>query len=65
VKKYIYDVFGDTINTASRLENHSEAMKINVSAATYELARDDFEFVERAAIPVKGKGETMMYYVHG
>jgi class 3 adenylate cyclase len=64
VKKYIYDVFGDAINTASRMEHHSEAMKVNVSSATYQLARNDFVFTERAAIPIKGKSEMRMYFVN-
>lgn len=63
VKKYIYDVFGDTINTASRMESHCDPMRINVSEATYLLLKDDFSFVERALIPVKGKGEQRMYYL--
>ncbi len=62
--KYIYDVFGDTINTASRMENHCEAMKINVSAATYETAKQDYRFEKRETAPVKGKGQMKMYYVN-
>jgi class 3 adenylate cyclase/HAMP domain-containing protein len=63
VKKYIYDVFGDTINTASRMETMSEPMRINVSEATRELAGDDFRFVERDPVEVKGKGAMRMYFV--
>jgi len=63
VKKYIYDVFGDTINTASRMETCSEPMRINVSETTYRLVKDDFRFVEREPIEVKGKGEMRMYFV--
>ncbi len=63
VKKYIYDIFGDTVNTASRMENHSAPMKINLSEESYQLVRDDFTFVEREPEFVKGKGLTKMYFV--
>ncbi|WP_207680024.1 adenylate/guanylate cyclase domain-containing protein [Desulfonema magnum] len=63
VKKYIYDVFGDTINTASRMESNSEPMKINISEATYHLVKHKFKFVERETIVVKGKGDMKMYFI--
>jgi len=63
VKKYIYDVFGDTINTASRMESHSEPMHINVSEATHALVRDQFDWIERGEVEVKGKGRLKMFYV--
>ena len=63
VRKYIYDVFGDTINTASRMESNSEAMRINVSEATYTILKDKFKFIERDAIEVKGKGSMKMYFL--
>ena len=63
IKKYIYDVFGDTINTASRMESHSEPMRINVSESTYRLVKDSFRFTERETIKVKGKGKMRMYFV--
>ncbi|MDD5695621.1 MAG: adenylate/guanylate cyclase domain-containing protein [Bacteroidales bacterium] len=63
VKKYIYDVFGDTINTASRMENASHPMRINVSESTYQLVRDKFKFEEREEAPVKGKGMMKMYFI--
>ncbi|MCP4344619.1 MAG: tetratricopeptide repeat protein [Desulfobacterales bacterium] len=63
VKKYIYDVFGDTINTASRMESNSEPMKINISEVTYKFVKDKFEFIEREPLEVKGKGEMKMYFV--
>ena len=56
VKKYIYDVFGDTINTASRMETMSEPMRINVSETTWTLVRDDFRFVERERRRGQGQG---------
>ena len=63
IKKYIYDVFGDTINTASRMETCSEPMRINVSEVTYDVIRDEFAFVPRDPIEVKGKGWMKMYFV--
>ena len=63
IKKYIYDVFGDTINTASRMETCSEPMRINVSETTYALTKDDFSFVPRSPVEVKGKGLMQMYFV--
>lgn len=64
-KKYIYDVFGDTINTASRMESNSVAGKINVSEKTYKYARKHFTFTERPTIEVKGKGKMKMFFLEG
>jgi class 3 adenylate cyclase len=64
VKKYIYDVFGDTINTASRMEANSEPMKINVSEATYRLIKDKYSFLEREPFEIKGKGVLKMYFLN-
>lgn len=63
VKKYIYDVFGDTVNTAARMESSSEEMRINVSDTTYNLVKDKFEFVERDPVVLKGKGLMKMWFV--
>jgi class 3 adenylate cyclase len=63
VRKYIYDVFGDTINTASRMESNSEPMQINISDATYKLVKDQFEFIERDISDIKGKGKMKMYFL--
>ena len=63
--KYIYDIFGDTVNTASRLEHASEAMKINVSHNVYLKNRDFFEFTPRGMVEVKGKGAVEMYFLEG
>jgi len=65
IEKYIYDVFGDTINTAARMEHYSEPMRINVSSETYALAREHFKFTERGSVEVKGKGMTTMYFLEG
>ncbi len=63
VKKYIYDVFGDTINTASRMESNSEPMRINLSEITYQLVKDKFSITDRGQVEVKGKGQMRMFFV--
>ena len=63
VRKYIYDVFGDTINTTSRMESSSEPMQINISETTYNLVKNDFSFIERDAMNIKGLGMTKMYFL--
>ncbi|MBX2874715.1 MAG: tetratricopeptide repeat protein [Saprospiraceae bacterium] len=62
-KKFAYNIFGDTVNTASRLETASEKGRINVSAATYELIKHQFECEYRGKISAKGKGDLDMYFV--
>jgi len=64
IKKYIYDVFGDTVNTASRMESNSEPMRINVSDKTYEILKEKFDFEKRELIEVKGKGTFQMYFLN-
>ncbi|MCH2034311.1 MAG: tetratricopeptide repeat protein [Tenacibaculum sp.] len=65
VKKFQYDIWGDTVNTASRMESNGEIEKVNISSATYELVKQDkdLEFEYRGAIEVKGKGALEMYFV--
>jgi class 3 adenylate cyclase len=65
VKKYIYDIFGDTINTAARMESSGEPMRINVSEATFRLVKDQFRFIERGEVEAKGKGKMNMYFLVG
>lgn len=62
-KKFIYDVWGDTVNTASRLESAGEPGRINTSAETYALIKDRFRCTPRGEIAVKGKGPLAMYFV--
>ena len=63
VKKFAYDIWGDTVNTASRMESSGEAGKVNISGTTYELVKDKFNCKHRGKITAKGKGEMDMYFV--
>ncbi len=63
VKKFAYDIWGDTVNTAARMEQQGEAGKINISRATYELIKDKFNCGYRGELEVKGKGIMKMYFV--
>jgi class 3 adenylate cyclase len=61
--KYAYDVWGDTVNIASRLESAGEINRVNISAYTFELVREFFECEYRGKLAAKGKGEMEMYFV--
>jgi len=65
VKKFQYDIWGDTVNTASRMESSGEVGEVNISQATFETLKDDpqFAFESRGKIEAKGKGEIEMYFV--
>ena len=64
-EKFAYDVWGDTVNTASRLESSGVAGRINISRATYEQVQAFFDCEYRGAIAAKNKGEMDMYFVNG
>ncbi len=63
VKKFAYDIWGDTVNTASRMESSGETGKINISNSTYELIKNQFKCVARGKVQAKNKGEIEMYFV--
>jgi adenylate cyclase len=63
--KFSYDLWGDTVNTASRMESEGVAGCIQVTARTYERLRDGYRFERRGPIPVKGKGEIVTYFLVG
>ena len=65
VKKFQYDIWGDTVNTASRVESSGAVGKVNISRATYDIIKDDpeFDFEARGKIKTKGKGELEMFFV--
>ena len=64
-KKFIYDVWGDTVNTASRLEAFGEPDRIQVSDTVQERLADRFEFEPRGLIDLKGKGPTQTWFLRG
>jgi class 3 adenylate cyclase len=63
-KKFAYDIWGDTVNIASRMESNSQPGKINVSKNTYELIKDTFDCHYRGEIEVKNRGMMKMYFVN-
>jgi class 3 adenylate cyclase len=63
IKKFAYDIWGDTVNIASRMESSGEAGKVNISGSTYELVKDKFTCTHRGKIQAKNKGEIDMYFV--
>lgn len=65
VKKFAYDIWGDTVNTAARMEQSSESGKINISQSTYDLVKDKFTCIFRGEIAAKNKGQLQMYFVAG
>jgi len=64
-KKFSYDLWGDTVNTASRMESHSSGSGIQITEDTYELIKDEFICEPRGVITVKGKGEMKAWYLLG
>lgn len=61
--KYAFDIWGDTVNTAARMEQNSEAGRVNISGATFALVKDKFNVIHRGKINAKNKGEIDMYFV--
>lgn len=65
IKKFAYDIWGDTVNTASRMESSGGVGKVNISGTTYEIVKEKFECVHRGKIEAKNKGSIDMYFVEG
>ena len=65
IQKFQYDVWGDTVNVASRMESNSKAGEVNISESTYQLVKEEpsYTFTSRGKINVKGKGDLAMYFV--
>lgn len=64
-KKFIYDLWGDVVNIASRMESQGQGGAIQITQTTYELVKDDFVCVQRGRVNVKGKGEMPVWFVIG
>jgi len=64
-KRFLYDLWGDAVNTASRMESQGAPGQIQVTRATYELLTDDFAFEHHGTVDVKGKGELETWYLLG
>jgi guanylate cyclase len=64
-KRFLYDLWGDAVNTASRMESHGTSGRIQITRATKELLEDEFVCEPRGTIPVKGKGEIEAWYLVG
>jgi adenylate cyclase len=64
-KKFIYDLWGNAVNTASRMESHGITGRIQVSHYTYKLLPDKYEFEDRGEIEIKGKGQMQTYFLTG
>jgi len=62
-KKFTYDLWGDAVNIASRMESHSASGSIQVTETTYNLIKDEFVCEPRGTIQVKGKGEMPVWFV--
>jgi class 3 adenylate cyclase len=63
-KKFAYDIWGDTVNTASRMESSGTAGRINISYATYDLVKEYFDCEYRGEVDAKNKGKVKMYYLN-
>ena len=63
VIKFAYDIWGDAVNIAARMEQSSEAGKVNISESTYNLVKDKFVCTYRGQIQAKNKGDMSMYFV--
>jgi class 3 adenylate cyclase len=65
VKKFSYDLWSDTVNTASRMESHGLGSRIQVTETAYEQLKDKYVLEKRGTIPIKGKGDMVTYFLVG
>ncbi len=65
IKKFAYDLWGDTVNIASRMESHGEGGRIQVTETVYQALKDEFRFEERGVIDIKGRGKMATYWLLG
>jgi class 3 adenylate cyclase/HAMP domain-containing protein len=65
IHKFAYDLWGDTVNIASRMQSHSEPGRIQVTEVTYDLLKEEYEFEARGTLEIKGKGAMATYFVAG
>ncbi len=65
IKKFAYDIWGDAVNTAARMQQNGEEGKINISGTTYDLIKHRFNCTHRGRIEAKNKGLVDMYFVDG
>ena len=63
LKKFSYDIWGDTVNIAARMEQSCEPGNVNISGSTYQLVKDKFTCTHRGKIEAKNKGDVDMYFV--
>lgn len=63
--KYSYDLWGDTVNIASRIESTGEQSRVHLSETTYELLKQDFDFTDRRTVELKGRGAMNSYFLVG
>ena len=63
--KFAYDVWGDTVNIASRMESHGAPGEIHVSSSVYQRLNNGYKFKKRGDIEIKGKGKMLTYWLHG
>jgi guanylate cyclase len=64
-KRFLYDLWGDAVNTASRMESEGTPDHVQITRATYELITDEFDCISRGTVPVKGKGDMETWYLIG
>jgi class 3 adenylate cyclase len=63
IHKFAYDLWGDTVNIASRMESHGEPGRIQITEATYNLLKEQYDFESRGQLEIKGKGLMSTYFV--